>query len=63
MTRSKRLIGAVLLAMLAVSACGPSEDPGLGAAIALYRARGYREVPPFNREPFATHWMEKALRG
>ena len=34
----------------------------LDAAIALYRARGYREVPPFNAEPFATHWMEKRLR-
>ncbi len=33
----------------------------LGAAIAMYRARGYREVAPFNKEPFATHWMEKAL--
>lgn len=34
----------------------------LDAAIALYRARGYREVPPFNAEPFATHWMERQLR-
>ena len=34
----------------------------LDAAIALYRARGYREVLPFNAEPFATHWMEKRLR-
>mgnify|MGYP001818476782 FL=1 len=34
----------------------------LSAAVAMYRARGYKEVPPFNREPFATHWMEKPLR-
>jgi len=33
----------------------------LGAAIAMYRGRGYREVAPYNREPFATHWMEKTL--
>lgn len=34
----------------------------LDAAIAMYRARGYHEVAPFNAEPFATHWMEKRLR-
>ena len=31
-------------------------------AIALYRSAGYREVPPFNDEPFADHWFEKRLR-
>ena len=30
-------------------------------AIALYRSSGYREVPPFNDEPFADHWFEKRL--
>src|SRR5262245_44749182 len=30
-------------------------------AIALYRSAGYREVPPFNDEPFADHWFEKQL--
>jgi ribosomal protein S18 acetylase RimI-like enzyme len=33
----------------------------LREAIALYRAAGYREVPPFNDEPYAHHWFEKAL--
>jgi GNAT superfamily N-acetyltransferase len=33
----------------------------LTEAIALYRARGYAEVPPFNAEPYAHHWFEKAL--
>ncbi|MGD8486519.1 MAG: GNAT family N-acetyltransferase [Chloroflexota bacterium] len=33
----------------------------LHRAIAMYRARGYREVPPFNAEPFSTHWLEKRL--
>ena len=30
-------------------------------AIALYRSAGYREVPPFNDEPYAHHWFEKRL--
>jgi DNA-binding MarR family transcriptional regulator/GNAT superfamily N-acetyltransferase len=34
----------------------------LTEAIGLYRASGYREVPPFNDEPFAHHWFEKELR-
>lgn len=33
----------------------------LTAAIALYRGHGYREVAPFNAEPFADHWFEKVL--
>jgi GNAT superfamily N-acetyltransferase len=27
----------------------------------LYRSAGYREVPPFNDEPYAHHWFEKSL--
>ena len=33
----------------------------LTEAIALYRSHGYREVAPFNDEPYADHWFEKAL--
>ncbi|TQM01463.1 MarR family transcriptional regulator with acetyltransferase activity [Actinoallomurus bryophytorum] len=33
----------------------------LGEAIALYRSCGYREVDPFNDEPYAHHWFEKTL--
>jgi DNA-binding MarR family transcriptional regulator/ribosomal protein S18 acetylase RimI-like enzyme len=33
----------------------------LKEAIALYRASGYIEVPPFNAEPYAHHWFEKRL--
>src|SRR3954451_11666139 len=33
----------------------------LTEAIALYRAQGYREVEPFNDEPYAHHWFEKRL--
>jgi GNAT superfamily N-acetyltransferase len=28
----------------------------------LYRAAGYMEVPPYNENPFACFWGEKALR-
>jgi len=33
----------------------------LTEAIAMYRAEGYREVPPFNENPYAHHWFEKNL--
>ncbi len=33
----------------------------LKEAIELYRSSGYREVAPFNAEPYAHHWFEKAL--
>src|SRR5262249_56345717 len=32
----------------------------LKEAQALYRRCGYREVAPFNDEPYAHHWFEKA---
>ena len=33
----------------------------LHEAQALYRRHGYREVAPFNAEPYAHHWFEKRL--
>jgi hypothetical protein len=33
----------------------------LSEAIALYRSAGYREVSPFNDEPYAHHWFQKEL--
>lgn len=33
----------------------------LTEAHALYRSSGYREVSPFNAEPYAHHWFEKRL--
>ena len=33
----------------------------LTEAQALYRKAGYREVDPFNDEPYAHHWFEKNL--
>ncbi|MDQ1521896.1 MAG: hypothetical protein QOI55_2969 [Actinomycetota bacterium] len=35
----------------------------LTEAINLYRSAGYREVEPFNDEPYAHHWFEKNLPG
>lgn len=34
----------------------------LHEAIHLYRGAGFREVTPFNSDPYADHWFEKALR-
>jgi GNAT superfamily N-acetyltransferase len=33
----------------------------LTEAIWMYETSGYREVDPFNDEPYAHHWFEKAL--
>jgi DNA-binding MarR family transcriptional regulator/ribosomal protein S18 acetylase RimI-like enzyme len=33
----------------------------LAEAISMYRSAGYREVAPFNDEPYAHHWFEKTL--
>ncbi len=33
----------------------------LTEALSLYRSTGWVEVPPFNDEPFADHWLEKEL--
>jgi DNA-binding MarR family transcriptional regulator/GNAT superfamily N-acetyltransferase len=33
----------------------------LAEAVSLYRSAGYREVPPFNDEPYAHHWFEKVI--
>jgi DNA-binding MarR family transcriptional regulator/predicted GNAT family N-acyltransferase len=37
-------------------------NQALVEAIRLYRSAGYREVAPFNDEPFAHHWFEKEIR-
>jgi DNA-binding MarR family transcriptional regulator/GNAT superfamily N-acetyltransferase len=35
----------------------------LHEAIGLYRSAGFREVAPFNADPYAHHWFEKNLDG
>jgi GNAT superfamily N-acetyltransferase len=36
-------------------------NKSLTEAQTLYRRCGYREVPPFNDEPYAHYWFEKSL--
>jgi GNAT superfamily N-acetyltransferase len=35
----------------------------LASALALYRASGWQDVPPYNDNPEATHWFRKPLSG
>jgi DNA-binding MarR family transcriptional regulator/N-acetylglutamate synthase-like GNAT family acetyltransferase len=37
-------------------------NKALTEAQSLYKSRGYREVSPFNDEPYAHHWFEKAVK-
>jgi DNA-binding MarR family transcriptional regulator/GNAT superfamily N-acetyltransferase len=59
----RRLLGE--LEALAADSGAPAArletNRALVEAIALYRSAGYREVAPFNDEPFAHHWFEKRL--
>ncbi len=34
----------------------------LPIAVAMYRNHGYREIEPYNDNPYAGHWFEKQLR-
>jgi DNA-binding MarR family transcriptional regulator/GNAT superfamily N-acetyltransferase len=36
-------------------------NQALQEAIRLYRSTGFREVAPFNSDPYAHHWFEKSL--
>jgi len=38
-------------------------NKALREAASLYRSAGYRDVKPFNHEPYAHHWFEKRLKG
>ena len=33
----------------------------LAEALHLYRTSGYREISPYNHNPYAQHWFEKTL--
>ena len=61
-------LGRRLLAELEERARAPGSAPAAtgdqGRATRgnrLYPSAGYREVPPFNDEPYADHWFEKKL--
>ena len=61
-------VGRRLLESLEALACGNGArvlrletNRALKEAIELYRRAGYKEVAPFNDEPYAHHWFEKAL--
>jgi DNA-binding MarR family transcriptional regulator/GNAT superfamily N-acetyltransferase len=36
-------------------------ERSLSEAQAMYRSRGYAEIPRYNDDPYATHWFEKRL--
>ncbi|HKW60319.1 MAG TPA: bifunctional helix-turn-helix transcriptional regulator/GNAT family N-acetyltransferase [Candidatus Dormibacteraeota bacterium] len=61
-------LGRRLLSVLESHAAGAGArtvhletNRALKEAIQLYRSAGYREVAPFNDEPYADHWFEKRL--
>jgi GNAT superfamily N-acetyltransferase len=63
-----RGLGAALLAAIEDAArdLGASEgrlDTNIRfeSALALFRRHGWREVPPYNRNAYATHWFAKSL--
>jgi GNAT superfamily N-acetyltransferase len=63
-----RGLGAVLLDALedAARELGATEavldtNATLEAAVGLYRRHGWREVPAYNDNPYATHWFAKTL--
>lgn len=60
-----RLLGALEAKALAAGKRVTRLDTNrtLTAAVALYRRHGYRDVAPFNDEPFADRWFEKELPG
>ncbi len=58
----RRLLGELEARAAAASDTVRLETNGtLTEAIAMYRSAGYREVDPFNDEPYAHHWFEKHL--
>lgn len=59
----RRLLGELegLAARHGARAVRLETNRSLTEAIALYRSSGYREIPPFNDEPYAHYWFEKRL--
>jgi GNAT superfamily N-acetyltransferase len=65
-----RGLGRMLLAALEAAARELGAGEGrldtnglLGPALSLYASAGWREVPPYNDNEYATHWFAKPLDG
>jgi DNA-binding MarR family transcriptional regulator len=60
---SRRLLGALEAEArgLGFHTVRLETNKALSEAQNLYRTSGYREVAPFNDEPYAHHWFEKSL--
>ena len=61
-------LGARLLEALEAEAAARGDERvrlytnrSLPEAIAMYRSRGYVEIPRYNDDPYANHWFEKRL--
>jgi GNAT superfamily N-acetyltransferase len=61
-------IGARMLAALEAEAAALGRhtvrlytNRSLAEAQAMYRTRGYVEIPRYNEDPYANHWFEKQL--
>ena len=52
---------AVAASDLGLSTLRLETNSSLKEAQQLYRRSGYREVKPFNDEPYAHHWFEKSV--
>jgi GNAT superfamily N-acetyltransferase len=61
-------VGRGLLAALEVAAADLGATTvrldtaaSLAEALGLYRSAGYREIAPYNDNPYAAHWLERTL--
>ncbi len=61
--RGRRLLNELETAAreLACRAVRLDTSAHLTEAITLYRTSGYRDVPAYNDNPYAAHWLEKQL--
>lgn len=60
---ARRLLGALEDAARALGHARLRLDTGAEQpqALALYESAGYRHIPDYNGNPYASHWLEKAL--
>jgi hypothetical protein len=53
--------GRFLIAYLGEQAIGCATGDRQPEALTLFLALGYREIPDYNGNPYATYWMEKSI--